>query len=151
MNTKFDIKNLKIGIVGLGYVGLPLATGLAQAGYHVVGLDLDSRKVEALSRGESYIQDIRSMVVSDLVQLGRFHPTTDYDSLSDLDVIFICVPTPFDAMKAPDLGYIESAAQGIAKRLKQGQLIVLQSTTFPGTTRSDAVFTLAGVPGRSKI
>jgi UDP-N-acetyl-D-glucosamine dehydrogenase len=121
-------------VIGLGYVGLPLATGLAQAGYHVVGLDLDERKVSLLSQGKSHIQDIESMVVSDLVQLGRFHPTTDYDTLSELDAIFICVPTPFDAMKAPDLCFVKSAAQGIAGRLRQGQLIVLQSTTFPGTT-----------------
>lgn len=134
LEARITDRTAGVCVIGLGYVGLPLATGLAQAGYRVVGLDVDARKVSLLSQGKSYIQDIESMVVSDLIQLGRFCPTTDYDMLHDLDAIFICVPTPFDAMKAPDLCYIESAAEGIAQRLKQGQLIVLQSTTYPGTT-----------------
>jgi UDP-N-acetyl-D-glucosamine dehydrogenase len=124
----------RVCVIGLGYVGLPLAVGFARRGYRVVGLDVDGRKVAALIRGESYIQDVESEAVAELVQDGTFIPTTDYEALRDVDVVFICVPTPFDAMKAPDLSYIRSAAEGIAPRLKAGQLVVLQSTTYPGTT-----------------
>jgi UDP-N-acetyl-D-glucosamine dehydrogenase len=121
-------------VIGLGYVGLPLAVGFARRGYEVVGLDIDERKIGSLTEGRSYIQDVESEAVAELVRDGRFRPATDYDELRQVDVVFICVPTPFDAMKAPDVSYIVSAARGIALRLHQGQLIVLQSTTYPGTT-----------------
>jgi UDP-N-acetyl-D-glucosamine dehydrogenase len=124
----------RICVIGLGYVGLPLTVGFARRGYHVVGLDIDARKISALVDGQSYIQDVESKAVADLVAQGLIQPTTDYETLRQVDAVFICVPTPFDAMKAPDLTYIRSAAEGIAPRLKPGQLIVLQSTTFPGTT-----------------
>jgi UDP-N-acetyl-D-glucosamine dehydrogenase len=123
-----------ICVIGLGYVGLPLATGFARRGYRVIGLDLDERKVKTLQAGITHIQDVDSTIVASLVNDGLFEPTADYDRLRQSDVVFICVPTPFDAMKAPDLSYIESAARGIALRLRAGQLIVLQSTTYPGTT-----------------
>ena len=124
----------RVCIIGLGYVGLPLATGFARRGYRVIGLDVDERKVSLLREGRSYIQDVESQTVADLVGRGLLHPTSDYDALKEADVVFICVPTPFDAMKAPDLSFIRSAAEGIAPRLHRGQLIVLQSTTYPGTT-----------------
>ena len=124
----------RVCVLGLGYVGLPLAIGFARRGYQVVGLDVDARKIAALTDGHSYIQDVESEAVADAVTRGLFQPVADYETLRDVDVIFICVPTPFDAMKAPDLSFIRSAAEGIAPRLKCGQLIVLQSTTFPGTT-----------------
>jgi UDP-N-acetyl-D-glucosamine dehydrogenase len=124
----------KVCVIGLGYVGLPLAVGFARRGYQVLGLDIDERKIESLSNGKSYIQDVESGAVAELVQAKKLVPTTDYDELGQVDVVFICVPTPFDAMKAPDVSFIESAARGIALRLHEGQLVVLQSTTYPGTT-----------------
>lgn len=132
--TKIADKTARVAVIGLGYVGLPLAAGFARAGYPVLGLDVDQRKIDALNAGRSYIQDVDSADVAAVVQAGRFVATNDYDRLRDVEAIFICVPTPFDAMKAPDLIFIEQAAQGIAPRLRAGQLVILQSTTYPGTT-----------------
>ena len=132
--NKIVNKSACIAVIGLGYVGLPLAVGLAKAGYRVVGLDVDGRKVTALNEGTSYIQDVEGTDVRTMVAAGRLSATSDYDALCEADAIFICVPTPFDAMKAPDLAYIEGAARGIASRLRAGQLVILQSTTYPGTT-----------------
>jgi len=127
-------RSARVCVIGLGYVGLPLATGFARQGYEVVGLDLDERKVSSLAAGQSYIQDVESAIVAELVGRDKLLPTAKYDALRQVDVVFICVPTPFDEMKAPDLSFIEAAANGIAPRLQPGQLIVLQSTTYPGTT-----------------
>lgn len=124
----------RVCVIGLGYVGLPLAVGFARCGYQVVGLDVDARKVSSLKEGQSYIQDVESETVAELVRSGRLQPTMDYEVLRDTDIVFICVPTPFDEMKAPDLSFIRAASEGIALHLTAGQLIVLQSTTFPGTT-----------------
>ena len=134
LEPKIADKSAQVCIIGLGYVGLPLAKAFAQSGYRVAGLDLDVHKVASLAEGRSYIPDVESGDVASLVRQGLFHPTTDYEVLRQVDVVFICVPTPFDAMKAPDLSFIRSAAEGIAPRLHAGQLVVLQSTTFPGTT-----------------
>ena len=134
LETKIADQSARIGVIGLGYVGLPLATGFAQCGYQVVGIDVDEAKVAALADGTSYIPDVESALVFDLRERGLFQTTTDYQVLHEIDVVFICVPTPFDAMKAPDLCFVESAARGIAPYLHHGQLVVLQSTTFPGTT-----------------
>lgn len=132
--TKIVNRSAKLAIIGLGYVGLPLAAGFAKAGYEVLGLDVDERKIAELNAGRSYIQDVESSDVTAMVQAGRLTATNDYDLLREVDVIFICVPTPFDAMKAPDLAFIDQATRGIASRLKNGQLVILQSTTYPGTT-----------------
>jgi len=134
LQTKIDDRTVRVCVLGLGYVGLPLAVGFARVGFTVVGLDVDERKVMALQQGKSYIQDVESDDVAALVQNGALKATSDYDVLRQVDAVFICVPTPFDAMKAPDLSFIISAAEGIAPRLQVGQLIVLQSTTYPGTT-----------------
>jgi UDP-N-acetyl-D-glucosamine dehydrogenase len=107
---------------------------MARVGFDVIGLDVDSRKVEKILQGESYIGDVRSQDLEEQIDLGRLTATTDYDVLDNVDVIFICVPTPFTEMKAPDLSYIVAAAEGISARLKTGHLIILQSTTYPGTT-----------------
>ena len=123
-----------VAVIGLGYVGLPLAIGLADAGRTVVGLDIDTRKVEGLKRGESHIPDVSSEAVDRLVRSGCFIATTDPDALREPDAIFICVPTPLDAMRAPDLSFIRSAAESVQPRLRRGHLIVLESTTYPGTT-----------------
>jgi UDP-N-acetyl-D-glucosamine dehydrogenase len=123
-----------LAVIGLGYVGLPLAVGFAKAGYSVLGLDLDERKTTTLQAGSSYIQDVEAADVAAMIRTGRLIPDSNYDLLLDADAIFICVPTPFDDMKAPDLTYVEQSAKGIAPRLRAGQLIILQSTTYPGTT-----------------
>lgn len=127
-------KSAQICVLGLGYVGLPLAVALADAGYQVTGLDTDTNRIQAIQEGRSYILDIQSQDIARLVSTKRLGATADYDVLAEVDIIFICVPTPFDAMKAPDLSAIVSAASGIALRLRRGQLVILQSTTYPGTT-----------------
>ncbi|HNS51970.1 MAG TPA: nucleotide sugar dehydrogenase [Anaerolineae bacterium] len=134
LTGKIVDRSARIAVIGLGYVGLPLATGFSRAGYRVLGLDVDERKVAAINGGESYIQDVPSSDIASAVRDGRLLAAVNYDMLRGADAIFICVQTPFDAMKAPDLAYIEQAARGIAERLRQGQLIILQSTTYPGTT-----------------
>ena len=134
LTGKIVDRSARIAVIGLGYVGLPLAVGFARAGYGVIGLDLDERKVAALNGGHSYIQDVASTDLAAVVRDGRFAAAVDYDVLRGVDAIFICVQTPFDAMKAPDLTYIEQAARGISLRLQKGQIVILQSTTYPGTT-----------------
>jgi UDP-N-acetyl-D-glucosamine dehydrogenase len=123
-----------VGVVGLGYVGMPLAIAFARAGFHVLGIDVSQERVESLTRGESYLMDIASAVVSREVADGRLRASTDFGCLKTADVVFVCVPTPFDRAKAPDLSYITSAAKAIAGVLRPGQLIILESTTYPGTT-----------------
>ncbi|MBE7473085.1 MAG: hypothetical protein DPW09_34745 [Anaerolineae bacterium] len=132
--TKIKDKSAQVAVIGLGYVGLPLATGLAKCGYRITGLDASAPKVDSINAGHSYIPDVPSTDVADLVNAAALNATTDYDTLRELDIIFICVPTPFDSMKAPDLTFVRQAAAGIAPRLRAGQLVVLQSTTYPGTT-----------------
>lgn len=134
LDEKIAQKTARVGVIGLGYVGLPLAIEFARDGYDVVGIDIDARKVEQLNRGESHIADVPSKDVRQLIAQKKFTPTCDYESARELDVIFICVPTPFNKMKAPDLESVTSATQSIAPRLRAGQLVILQSTTYPGTT-----------------
>jgi UDP-N-acetyl-D-glucosamine dehydrogenase len=134
LEEKIADKTARLCVIGLGYVGLPLAVEFARAGFTVTGLDTDAQKVERLERGKSYIPDVSSEDVKRIVTQKKFSATSDYDIVRDADVIFICVPTPFNRMKAPDLQAVTSATEGIASRLHAGQLIILQSTTFPGTT-----------------
>lgn len=131
---KINNKTAIVGVVGLGYVGLPLAVAFGKAGFSIIGTDLSSDKVNKLNNGLSYIPDVSSQTVSDLVQANLFQAYTEFSSLKKADVIFICVPTPFDVQKAPDLSFVKSAVANIANILKKGQLIILQSTTYPGTT-----------------
>lgn len=133
-SEKISARTARVAVIGLGYVGLPLAVAFARAGFPVVGVDVDEHKVAALNRWESYIADMPGEAVRPFVESGQFRATTDYDALQDADAIFICVPTPYDAQRAPDLSYIRAAAEGIRPRLRPGQLVVLQSTTYPGTT-----------------
>lgn len=132
--TKINDKTAKVGVIGLGYVGLPLATGLAKSGYSIIGVDTSEAKVNQLNGGTSYIPDVSTDDLARLVKANKLTATVDYDALKQVDVIFICVPTPFDLMKAPDLTYVRLAASAIAPRLQKGQLVILQSTTYPGTT-----------------
>lgn len=131
---KIHAHTAEIAVIGIGYVGLPLAVAFAEAGFQTTGLDLDTRKVAAINRGESYIPDVESALVQTLVTDGRLRASTDENVLDNADVIFICVPTPFDRMKAPDLGPVQNASQAIARHLQRGQMVILQSTTYPGTT-----------------
>ena len=124
----------RIAIIGLGYVGLPLATAFARAGFRTTGVEVDQGKIDSIVAGRSYIPDVPDDDVAPHVQSGRLTATSDYDVLREIDAVFICVPTPYDAQRAPDLSYIRAASEGIRPRLSQGQLIVLQSTTYPGTT-----------------
>lgn len=134
LSEKIQSRSAKIAVIGIGYVGLPLATAFGEAGFQTVGFDLDARKVETIQRGESYIPDVEAALVMRLVTDGNLRASTDERVLDNADVIFICVPTPFDRMKAPDLGAVKSASQSIARHLRRGQMVILQSTTYPGTT-----------------
>ena len=130
------IKNqtAKIGVVGLGYVGLPLAVEFADKGFYALGIDVSREKVENLNRGNNFIADVDSDKLKKLVSDGRLEGTTMYGRVGELDVIYICVPTPFMPNKEPDISYVEDAAKCIAEHLRKGQLIILKSTTFPETT-----------------
>ena len=132
-----------VGIIGQGYVGLPLALVFEAAGFRVQGFDVDPTKVEALNRGESYIRHIGSERIAAAVGRGRFTATTDFDRLRDCDVVLICVPTPLGRHREPDLSYIHRTAREIAQRLRPGQLVVLESTTYPGTTEEEVLPVLA--------
>jgi UDP-N-acetyl-D-glucosamine dehydrogenase len=134
LEAKIRNRTARVGIVGLGYVGLPLAVEFAKAGFHVTGIDVQPSKVDALNRGESYVQDIPTSVFAPLVASGHFHATTDFAAVSSLDTINICVPTPLRKTKDPDMSFIVSACQEIAVHLKPGTLVILESTTYPGTT-----------------
>jgi UDP-N-acetyl-D-glucosamine dehydrogenase len=123
-----------LGVVGLGYVGLPLAVEMAKAGYKVVGLDVSGEKVALIQAGESYIPDVASAELGALVSAGLISATTDFAQASEIDAIAICVPTPLDAMKEPDTSYMESAARELEPYLHGDMLITLESTTYPGTT-----------------
>jgi UDP-N-acetyl-D-glucosamine dehydrogenase len=124
----------RVGIVGLGYVGLPLAVEFAKAGFSVTGIDLQESKVARVNLGDSYIQDISSAELRQLVESGRLHATSDFSAIAELDTVNICVPTPLRKTKDPDMSYIVSACQEIARYLHPGMLVILESTTYPGTT-----------------
>jgi UDP-N-acetyl-D-glucosamine dehydrogenase len=135
LKTKIEQKSARIGILGLGYVGLPLATEFAKAGFHVTGFEVDDRKVKSLAKGKSYIGDISSDDLAPLVKAKTLTATTDFSRLRQMDVCIICVPTPLNKTKDPDISFISSSAKEIARSLHKDQLIVLESTTYPGTTR----------------
>lgn len=131
---KIESRAARVGIVGLGYVGLPLAVAFAEAGFQVVGVDVDERKIVALAEGQSYIEDVPDETLAPLVRSGRLTASTDYAALAQVDTISICVPTPLRKTKDPDISYIIYAADEIARYGATGKLIVLESTTYPGTT-----------------
>ncbi|HEY4948756.1 MAG TPA: nucleotide sugar dehydrogenase [Candidatus Acidoferrales bacterium] len=130
----FAGKDIKIGIIGCGYVGLPLALRFADVGQRVTGFDTDQEKINKLNGGQSYIQHISADKIKQHVQGKRFEATTDFSRLREMDAVLICVPTPLDERREPDLSYVEKTAQSIAPNLQRNQLIVLESTTYPGTT-----------------
>lgn len=127
-------KRASIGVVGLGYVGLPLLAEFARSGYQAIGFEVDDKKAEQINAGESYIGDVSSVLVKELVASKRLRATTDFAHLQECDAVIICVPTPLRKTKEPDVSYILAAAEEIKKYLHRGQLIILESTTYPGTT-----------------
>ena len=133
--SKIKDRTAVIGIIGLGYVGLPLVIRFSEEGFKVIGFDIDEHKVEKLNKGESYIKHIPSETIKQLRDKDVFHATSDYAKLREVDSILICVPTPLNSRREPDVSYIETTSDEIARYLKEGQLIALESTTYPGTTR----------------
>ncbi|WP_243521147.1 nucleotide sugar dehydrogenase [Bacillus pseudomycoides] len=134
-NINFRSRKLKIGVIGLGYVGLPLALLFAQKGFQVFGIDLDKNKVKSLSKGISYIPDIQDKFINQMITEGFFQVSNNYSEIKNFDAIIICVPTPLSADKTPDLSYLQTAGKELIPLLKKGQLIILESSTYPGTTR----------------
>jgi UDP-N-acetyl-D-glucosamine dehydrogenase len=128
------MKAMKVGVIGLGYVGLPLLVEMANVGLTAYGVDVDARKARKINAGLSYIEDVPSSQLRRLVKAGRIHATTDFDILKQVGAVSICVPTPLRKTKDPDISYIMSAVEETRKRLHKGQIIILESTTYPGTT-----------------
>ena len=135
LKEKIENKTAVIGVIGLGYVGLPLLHVFHKAGYRVIGFDIDPKKITALRKGENYLKHLGPEMVSDMVKKGRFEAVDDFSRLGEPDVVISCVPTPLGKHLEPDLSYVEKTAIDIAKTLRKGQLVVLESTTYPGTTR----------------
>ncbi len=132
---KIESREAKVGVIGLGYVGLPLVIEFSKAGFQVTGFDVDPAKIEALRQGRSYIKHIDGSLLTPYA--SRFTPTNDFGCLSDMDCIIICVPTPLNKNREPDMTYVFNTARTIAEHLRKGQLVVLESTTYPGTTDED--------------
>ncbi|MCK5193092.1 MAG: nucleotide sugar dehydrogenase, partial [Desulfobulbaceae bacterium] len=132
--NKLENKKAHLGVIGLGYVGLPLAVTYAKAGFQVTGFEVDEAKVAALMNGESYIIDVPEADIKEILASGLFRATTDMSEMQNVDSVNICVPTPLGKTKDPDISYIVSAVKAIVPRLHQGMLIILESTTYPGTT-----------------
>jgi UDP-N-acetyl-D-glucosamine dehydrogenase len=124
-----------VGVIGLGYVGLPLAVAFAESGASVIGIDLDPTRTDAVASGKSFVEDVPAAVLADLVRSGRLRASADVGLLASADAIVICVPTPLGKSKEPDISYIVAAADSVATILRPGQLVVLESTTYPGTTQ----------------
>jgi UDP-N-acetyl-D-glucosamine dehydrogenase len=132
--TRIQDKSITLSVIGLGYVGLPVAVEFARAGLKVMGIDVDEHKVEAINRGESYVPDVPARVVADLVQRDRLRATTDHAELSHANAVSICVPTPLNKTRDPDMSYVVDAAEKVVEHCPADFLIVLESTTYPGTT-----------------
>ena len=134
---KIKDRSAKVGIIGLGYVGLPLAIEFGRAGFPVIGFDVDPKKIDALAQGMSYIKHIPADGILEIKNTGNFRATTDFSLLGEADCVIICVPTPINRYREPDLTYVLNSARAVADHLRKGQLIVLESTTYPGTTDED--------------
>lgn len=132
-------KRAQVGIVGLGYVGLPLSLVFSQGGFRTTGFDIDARKIQSLERGESYIKHIPREVILETLSQKSFRATNDFSGLAQMDAIIICVPTPLNEYREPDLSFVRSTAEAVRAELRAGQLVVLESTTYPGTTDEDVL------------
>ena len=150
LTNKIKNKTARVGVVGLGYVGLPLAVEYANEGYSVTGIDLQASKVDQINKGISYIQDVPTSVVERVVAAKKLRAAADFSVVAELDTINICVPTPLRKTKDPDMSYIVSACEEIAKYIHPGMLVILESTTYPGTTDElvRPMLEKAGVRGR---
>jgi UDP-N-acetyl-D-glucosamine dehydrogenase len=137
VNIISKIKNGKstVGVVGLGYVGLPLVLSFSKPGFKLIGFDVDQKKVDTLLAGESYIRHIEASSLAPIIESKQFVPTTDFGAIHDCDAVLLCVPTPLSENREPDMSYVEATARTIGPHLRQGQLVVLESTTYPGTTK----------------
>ncbi len=133
LKEKIQAKQARVAVIGLGYVGLPLAMEFTRAGFSVTGIDISPDKIEALRQGQSYVEDIASDAVQEQLRAKKFTPTSDFSSLRDADAVIICVPTPLRKTQDPDVSYIVAAVDEIAANMKREQLVVLESTTYPGT------------------
>lgn len=144
---KIESRDATVGVIGLGYVGLPLVLLFRESGFRVIGFDVDPKKTAALMRGESYIRHFGPERVAAAFRSGNAEATSDYDRLAECDAVLICVPTPLGVHREPDLSYVRQTAEAIAQRLRRGQLVVLESTTYPGTTREELLtrFTARGL------
>ena len=131
---KIDNREITVGVVGLGYVGLPLAVEKAKAGFKTIGFDVQYAKVDMVNAGHNYIGDVVDDDLKKIVDEGMLRATTDFGFVKDVDFIAICVPTPLDVHQQPDISYVKSSAENIAKHLTKGTMVVLESTTYPGTT-----------------
>ena len=131
---KINNKTAKVGVVGLGYVGLPLAVEKANAGYQTIGFDVQDQKVEMVNKGQNYIGDVVDDELKELTEKGLLRATTDFSFIRDVDTVCICVPTPLDLYKQPDLSYVVNSTKDVAKYLHKGMIVILESTTYPGTT-----------------
>ncbi|MFW6193002.1 MAG: nucleotide sugar dehydrogenase [Gemmatimonadota bacterium] len=139
---RIEDRDARVAVVGLGYVGLPVAAHFAEGGFDVIGLDVNPAVVEAVSGGRSHIEDVASGRVERLVADGKLSATDDFDALADADAVIVCVPTPLSKTQDPDVSYVKSATEDVRDRLRPGQLVVLESTTYPGTTREMVLETL---------
>ncbi|MGD1090560.1 MAG: nucleotide sugar dehydrogenase [Bryobacteraceae bacterium] len=134
LRAKIDSRQAHVGVVGLGYVGLPLAVEFAEAGFSVIGIDIDATKVDSINCGESYVQDVPTSLLKPLVRQGKIRASTSFTEVANMDTVNICVPTPLRKTKDPDMSYIVNSCQEIAKYFHPGMLVILESTTYPGTT-----------------
>ena len=134
LKEKIANKTARFGVLGLGYVGLPLAVEFAKVGFQVTGFEVDARKVESITARKSYIDDVPTDELAPLVSAGTLCATTDFDELAQMDIISICVPTPLSKTRDPNMSFVQRATEDIARRLRKGQLVILESTTYPGTT-----------------
>jgi UDP-N-acetyl-D-glucosamine dehydrogenase len=152
LRERIKTNRATVGVIGLGYVGLPLAHALHHGGLPVLGFDIDQRKIEAIARKENYLKHLGDDMIRSLAESDRFEATTDFARMGEADVIIVCVPTPLGRHQEPDISYILNTAEAIGKTLRAGQLVILESTTYPGTTRDDmmpAIFAAAGDRGKS--
>src|SRR5580693_6304836 len=133
--ARFKAHEARIGVIGLGYVGLPLVRTVAERGFGAVGFDIDRAKIDVLNGGGSYIRHIAGDTIAELRRAGRFEATDDFSRLGEVDAIILCVPTPLTRQREPDLTYVVNTTESIVPHLRRGQLVVLESTTYPGTTR----------------
>lgn len=147
---KIEAREARVGVVGLGYVGLPLAVEFARAGFNVVGFEVAVGKIDAVNEGRSYVADVSPEALAEVVEADRLEATGDYSRLQDVDAVSICVPTPLNKTGDPDISFIMAVAESIGTSIRRGQLVVLESTTYPGTTRELLLPALAGA-GRMQV